>query len=167
MSSEPNDSDLPSQRQYKGFFAHPVPRQQQTPPRGIPDGEGEHAPEVVDQRVPVFFVQVGDAFAVPVGHHPVPPSAQFGPEFGEVVDLAVEDHRHRAVLVVYRLLSPGHIDDREPSHSEHGMRALVVAGTIRAPVGEHVTHPAYQIGIRLADGDDSRYAAHRRSSSPE
>ena len=47
------------------------------------------------------------------------------------------------------------------------MRAFVIASTIRPAVGEHVTHPVHQRGIRLVGGHNSRYAAHRRSSSPE
>ena len=85
-----------------------------------------------------------------------PRRRKFGPELGEVVDLAVEDHSHRAILVVHRLLSPGHIDDREPSHSERGMRVLVIAGTIGPAMGR----------ARHTSGAPARHQAGRRTRFP-
>jgi hypothetical protein len=86
-------------------------------------------------------------------------------QLAEVVQLAVEDRRDRAVLVVDRLVTACHVDDGEPAHAERGVVVAVEAGTVRAPVDERVAHPVDQPGVRRAGRHGSRYPAHRRSSN--
>ena len=65
---------------------------------GIPEGEGEHSLEQVDEGVAVFLVEVdedlGGAMCADGVALPFQPSTQFA----VVVDLAVEGDDNRAVL---------------------------------------------------------------------
>ena len=48
----------------------------------------------------------------------VPAGVELRAQLAIVVDLAVEDHPDRAVLVADRLMAAGEIDDAQPAHAE-------------------------------------------------
>ena len=75
----------------------------------------------VDEVVAVLLVEVHEALGVALGDETMPAPPQHVPQHGVVVQLAVEDGRHRTVLVVDGLVTTGHIDDREPAHAERGV----------------------------------------------
>ena len=93
--------------------AQPVARQQQTAALGIPDGEREHAAEAFDAGVAPFLVGMDDRFGVAA--RPVAMTVRFEhrPDLRVVVDLAVEDDLHGAVLVAQRLVAGREIDDAQ------------------------------------------------------
>jgi hypothetical protein len=83
--------------------AEPVARQEQRPAPRIPQGKGEHPLEFAHQVLAVLLVEVHDHLGVRMRAELVAACLQARAQRLEVVDLAVEHHRHRAVLVVDRL----------------------------------------------------------------
>src|SRR6185436_11995071 len=65
-----------------------------------------------------LFVRVHDDFGVGVRGKAVAGGFEIPAELLEVVDLAVEDDRDAAVLVVDRLMSGRDVDDAQPPHAE-------------------------------------------------
>ena len=93
----------------------PVPRQQEPPPRPVPQGDREHPPQPPHQVVAVLLVEVDDDLRVAVRPEPVPPRLQPCPQLPVIVDLPVEDDLDRPVLVADRLVPTGQVDDRRPA----------------------------------------------------
>ena len=64
-------------------------------------------------------------------------------QFGEVVDLAVEDDPHRAVFIGHGLVAVGgRIDDRKPPVAQRGGVIGVAARIVRAAVRDRARHAA-------------------------
>ena len=84
-------------------------------------------------------------------------------KLGVVVDLAVVDDDHRAILVNHRLRSTRHIQDREPSiakaHPVTDEETLSVGPAMREDVGHRPDQ------VLVAEPCGSRDAAHERSGS--
>src|SRR5262249_35604683 len=94
----------------------------------------------------------------------VSPCFQTGPQFLEVVDLAVEDHLHRAVFIADRLVAAAQVDDRQPPVDEAdagldpetlGVRSAGGAGATHRPQHGRIDRPG---GISKQDACN---AAHR------
>ncbi len=111
------------------LLAQPVAGQEQLPPPGVPEGEGEHAVQVREHLRPLVLVEMDEHFRVALGAEAVAGPLQPAAELAEVVDFAVEDDPHRAVLVGHRLLAAGEVDDRQPAmaQGDSGQWAVAVA----------------------------------------
>ena len=100
------------------LLAQPIAGQQQLPSPGVPEGQGEHAVEVLEKLGPFVLVEVDEHFGVALGAEVVPGAFQPAAQVAEVVDFAVEDDPDRAVFVGERLLAAGHVDDRQPAMAQ-------------------------------------------------
>jgi hypothetical protein len=100
------------------LLAHVVLAQQQRAVAGVPDGEGEHAPQVADAVLAVLLVEVQDDFHVGAGAEAVARREQPLAQLGAVVDLAVADQRDVAGLVEDRLGAALEIDDAQAAEAE-------------------------------------------------
>ena len=69
---------------------------------------------------------------------------EFGTEFREVINLAVENDPRAAVFVEDGLMASGKIDDREPAHSETGAVADVEALIVGTAIDDLVAHVAHE-----------------------
>ena len=99
--------------------ADAVAGEQQPLARGVVQGEAEHAAQVVDHVDPVLLVAVQDHLGIGVAAEPVPPGFEQGPQFLEIVDLAVEHQADGVVLVEHRLAAVlAQVDDRQPAEAE-------------------------------------------------
>src|SRR5215813_12839022 len=91
-------------------------------------------------------------------------------QFGKVVNLAVEDHPDRAVLVADRLTARGQVDDRKPPHPHrdvlfeiesfivgpamhdgrsHGARSLVISRSSQVSINESENTAHFVALLRL------------------
>ena len=121
MISDPNSSRSPAQRPVERLDAEAIAREQQPPPRRVPDREREHAAEALDAVVAPLLVGVDDRFGVGARAVAVAGRFELRPDVGVVVDLAVEDDPDRAVFVRQRLLAGGQIDDAQAAVAERGL----------------------------------------------
>src|SRR5262249_4647806 len=125
--------------------------------------DGEHAIELVQEIEAAVFVQMNDDFGVAmVGGKPVSGALELLAQLDVVVDLAVEDDRNGAVFVEDRLLTGGHVDDRQTAHPQRYVRRLPVAGGVRPAVAQAFGHRG-EHGAIVRSGESS-YAAHDRSA---
>src|SRR5438874_1582376 len=114
------------------------------PPRAVREA---HVPVLADPDAP----RVGD-------------EQMAGRELAEVVDLAVADHPHRAVLVGDGLGPAGEVDDAEAAMSEPDGSVQVEALAVWAPVGEDGGHAAQQVALhwRAVEAIHPGNPAHRQ-----
>ena len=88
---------------------------------------------------------------------------QFTFEFGEIVNLSVENHPNGFLLVRHRLMAAGKVDDREPAESETQRARDEIAFIIRTSMRDGFRH---RLDIRTphrrraAEIKLSTYAAH-------
>ena len=91
----------------------------------------------------VFFVEVDNGFSVAVGAVDMAARLKLRPQFGVVVDFAVEDDPQGAVFVAERLMAGGEVDNAETAHAESNRTCGVDAVVVRTAVGHDVAHAAH------------------------
>ena len=145
------------------LLADPIAGQEQESPLLVPDREGEHAAKPPQASRPILLEGMDDDLGVAPGGEPVSVCLQLGAQLEEIVDLAVERHPDRAVLVAHRLPAAGQVDDAEPALAEADVALDVEPLVVGAAMREA---GAKAIEDRLLDRtplqvQDPRNAAHR------
>jgi hypothetical protein len=135
-----------------------VAREQQPAAPPVPDGEGEHPPELGDHPLAVLLVEMDQRLGVGPGAELVALGHQRAAQLLVIVDLAVEHQQDAAIFVGHRLMAAGHVHDTEPPHPQPRPALDEAAPGVRAPVGDRVAHPA---DLGLAD----RAVAHAAADS--
>ena len=141
----------------------PVARQQQSPPRPVPDRKREHAAEPLEGAISPLLVGVEDRFSVAARLVAVSGRLEESPDLRVVVDLAVENDPDAVVLVGQRLLTRGEIDDAETAMGQAGDLIAVQAGFVGSTVGDDVAHDRQLSDLARRQpigGDDASDAAH-------
>ena len=149
--------------------AQAVAGEKQALRRPVPDREGEHAVELVEQASPSLLVEAEDDLGVGLGAGSVWPRASSSrAQLEEVVDLAVEGDGELAVLGEHRLApAPGEVEDGQPLVGEPQRALVEEALVVRPAVGEAGRPwPAARSVDRppRAEVVDARDAAHDDSS---
>src|SRR5439155_534712 len=91
-----------------------VARQDEPTLPTIPDRDSEHAPQPLGKSVAQLLVEVHEHLRVALRAEPMARALQLGAQLPVVVELAVLDDVHGAVLVRERLVAGLEVDDREP-----------------------------------------------------
>ena len=136
--------------------AQPVASHQQRPAARIPEGEGEHAAQLLHAVGLVLLVEVDDRLRVRRGVEGMPTRLELAAELPEVVDLAVEDDPHRAVLVPDGLAPGLEVDDPQAPHPQAHPRTQMKAVVVGAAMGDDPAHCAH-----LVQGDWAPVEAQR------
>ena len=117
------------------LFADPVAAQEEPLAGRVPDREREHAVELLRQRDRVQVLrEMGDHLGVAVAGEPVPGAQQLVAQLQEVVDLAVENDAHGAVLVGDRWVAGLYINNRQAVLGHDRRPAQKLAGGVRTPM---------------------------------
>src|SRR5579884_1047089 len=106
---------------------------------------------------------MNDGFRVAARIEAVAAGAQPDDQLPEVVDFAIEDDPHRAILIPDRLTARVEVDDAEPPHSQAHAAAKIKTFVIRSAMhnrGAHGAHFMAQNGLASV-AENSRNAAHR------
>ena len=150
-----------------------IARKDQLPLPRVPRGEGEHPREPRALPEVAGLEHVAEDLGVAHGAEHMALALEFGAQRTVVVDLAVEDDLHRAVLVRHRLPPLGpQVDDREAAVRERNH--AVVRGPGRAVIGAAVHHRVAHRGRKARDlvaakaesgVDDACDAAHVKDSA--
>ncbi len=115
---------MPSRQTIQRLLAGAIARERQLARSLVPDRQREHAVELVDRAIAELLEEMHDDFGVGVRSELVAARDQALPDLAIVVDLAVEDQLHGAVLVADRLVGGGaQIDDAEAAEAEAGLAA--------------------------------------------
>jgi hypothetical protein len=148
--------------------AEPVAGEEQGLLRLIPEREREHAAEVRDAGLAPFLPGMDDDLGVGCGAEAVAARAEGIAQLAEIVNLAVVDDDHRAVLVEHRLGAGREVDDRQAGVREPDARRHVHALAVGTAVRLGPVHPVEQPPLdrrpaaRIEDADE---AAHCRVQS--
>ncbi len=152
---------------------HPegIPGEEEPPRRGVPEGDGEHAPGPPERVGAVPAEGPQQDGRVPGGREGLAGRGEPLPELDVVVDLAVERDDVPGRRVHHRLRAGGgEVEDREAPVREHRGPAPLVRGRLPRPraVGPAVDHRGAHRRERRAVArgplpDDPRDPAHGRS----
>src|SRR5262245_59216820 len=130
----------------------------------VPDGEGEHAPQMLHAPGAEILVKVHDGFGVTRRPQLVASGFEQIAQLLVVVDLAVEHDPNGSVFVRNRLVAVVQIDDAEAPHAEGNAVGQVDAFVVWSAVDHGVAHPADFVfeDWTPVPSNDSGYATHRR-----
>ena len=156
------------------LLPEPISREHQLALIAIPDGDREHAAQVVNEVHALVFVEVDEHLGIRLGAKTVSSRQQAVTQLPIVVDFAVERDPDPAVLVRERLLSGRQTDDAEAAVTETDLWLDVTAFLVRSTVGEECLHRLESAAVDslvLMETIDSADSAHplilRRRSSRE
>ena len=135
------------QRVVQRLDAETVARKEQGLAALVPQREGEHAAEALDARRAPRFPRVHDDLGVAARAEHVAERLQFGHQRPVVVDLAVVDDDHTAVLVEERLLAGREIDDGQAPMAEADTRRDVQPALVGAAVVLPFVHPIKHVAV--------------------
>src|SRR5205823_4518683 len=96
----------------------PIATEEQAPAASIPQREGEHAVERIDEVGAAIFVEVDQTLGVGVGGKDVAARHQLSAQLAIIVNLAVEDELDGSVLVGDGLAAAVEVDDRQAAHAD-------------------------------------------------
>src|SRR5262249_36218891 len=106
----------------------------------VPQGEGKHAAQFLDQPLALVLVEVNEHLGVTLSAEDVSPGFQALSQLLKVVDLSVEHHLDRAVLVPQRLGPAAQVDDRQAAVDKPQAWLVQVALRVGTAVGDGLTH---------------------------
>src|SRR5712692_4943214 len=98
-------------REIQRLLAHAIARDENLAGAGVPQGKGKHAAQMVDTARAELFVSMNNRFGVGMSLESMTPRFEFALQVAIVVNLAVEDHRDRAVAAGHRLVPARQIDN--------------------------------------------------------
>ena len=133
-----------------GLLAHVVAGEEKAPLLRVPEGEAEHAAELLDALLAVLEVERKDDLGVGASLERVALRLVLRAELGVVVDLAVADEDELAGGVRERLAAAGEVVDREAALADGEAGALAHVEVVRAAVGHEVAHGADLVRAALA-----------------
>src|SRR5207248_938932 len=129
----------------------------------VPNGEGEHAAQVLHAFLSILLVQVDDSLGVAVRAIRMATSHEFFPQLSMVVDFAIENNPQRFNFVADGLMTGGEINNTEPAHADAdaavNMDAIVVWTAMRYNFKHAVQDGRIGTGA-VAKLVHSRYSTH-------
>jgi len=151
----------------QGLLAHAVAGQHPALSGGIPQGNRKHPPETLDEMLPLLLIEVHGDLGVRAGGEAVAPAFQVGAQLLKIIDLAVEDDGHRAVLVADGLRPPLEVDDAKAARDQPHTRLNEIARLVRPAVDDGIAHAVQQhaVGRGARCVKDAGDAAHPRGSA--
>src|SRR5437667_609268 len=120
--------------------AEPVAREEESMPTRIPERQGKHPVEPVNEALSLFFVEMNHDLGIGSRHELMPFRAEPLTKLVEVVDLPIKNNPDRSVLVRDRLAPRIEVDDGESSHSQPHRAVAVVSFVVRATMDKLTTH---------------------------
>ncbi len=147
----------------EGLLAESVARAEERLAARVPDGEGEHADQVVEAALASVLIESEQHLRVRARAEAVALRLEPGAQLEEVVDLAVEGE-HRSGRSHHRLVRLGsEVEDRQAAVAEADTAVEVDAARIGTTVGEPIGHLVEDARIDAAlpvEVDLARDAAH-------
>jgi hypothetical protein len=140
-----DEAPVRSRRVIEWLLSQPVAPQQKPALPSVPEGEGEHPGEPPEAADAPALPGVDHRLGIALGPEHMPKRCEFVAQGAEIVDLAVAEERHRAVLAEHRLIAAGEIDDGKPAEPETDAGFDVEALAVRAAMGDRVGHAAQEV----------------------
>src|SRR6266540_4218574 len=147
--------------------AHAIAAQKQPPARPVPNGEGEHAVEPLNQIVTPLLVGVSKDLGVGAAFEAVAVANQLLAKLRKVVQFAVQDDLDRPILVAKRLVPASDVDDAQTTRAESDVRRGEQPIVVRASMDHSGAHG--QNGRAIArpavTADNARDATHAEAAA--
>ena len=138
-----------------------VARQHQPAPLGIPEREGEHPAQPLDETHAVLGIEMNQHLGVAARPEAVARALELYAKLAVVVDLAVLDDGDPMRLVRDRLVAGGEVDDRQAPRREPDGPLDIRAVGVRPALNERCAHRSEPAGVDgPAGGRDSADPAH-------
>ncbi len=96
---------------------------------------------------------------------PVAAGLQFGPQFLEVVDLAVEDNPDRLLGIGHRLMPSAEVDDGQAAEAESERTGEEIPLVVRAAMGDGSRHPDHGLPVDGFVGSEIKLAGNAAHDS--
>src|SRR5262249_44826800 len=132
------------------LYAHAVTRQDQTPARLAPQRQTEHAAQPPEALGVPLEKGVQYHLRVTVGEKAMTQRLQSGAELGMIVNLAVINQNHVAILAAHGLLARHEVDDHKPHCTQRNVRGFVNALLVRPAMNQRSGGPAYEARLNRA-----------------
>ena len=121
-------------------LADAIAREDQSTPRRIPNGDGEHAAHALEAGDAFGGIQVANHFGIARRRGVATGFLQFVAQLDVVVDLAVLRHGDRPAVYRNRLVATGDVDDAQARGTERCGAVGVQAVIIRTAMAQRPHH---------------------------
>ena len=146
------------------LLAKAVAGQKKPPSLFVKDRKGEHAVEALQETLPPGTIAQKQHLGVGViGLENMSQALKLGPQFGVIVNLAIEDNREFPVACRHRLRTAGEIDEGKTAMSKVNsrLRRNQIPLSIWPAMSQSTGHLFQNLPIpRTSGGDKSGDAAH-------
>jgi hypothetical protein len=151
------------------LLAHSVAGEQQTPLAGVPNGDGEHAPELREAVLVGVLVEMSNYFGIGMSGKGVATLQEQLAKFRIVVNFSIQQDPNGSVLVGKRLVPASYVNDAQPAVAKTDVGGHIDPGVVRTAVSQRVIHALDQVAgdrVRAANINDAANAAHFCSLLP-
>lgn len=107
---------------------------------GIPNDEGKHSPQLLQDVLAPLFITVQDNFRIGVGSKGMPLFNQLAAEFFKVIDFPVKLNKLGLIFIKDGLIPRLNIHKTQPAEPQGHVIIHVLALVVRAPVDDPVLH---------------------------
>ena len=111
----------------------------------VPDDKGKHAPQLLQNLLPVLLVPVENGLRIRAGFKHMALFQQVVPQGLKVVNLPVEHQHLGAVLVEKGLPAALQVDDGKPPEAQGNACIHIIVRVVRSPVDNPVRHGLYHV----------------------
>ena len=127
----------------------------------VPDDEGVHTAQAIEDGLAPLLVAVQEALGVGAAVELVALGLELGTEFLEVVDLAVEDNDDAAVLVGHGLSAGlGQVEDRQAAEAQGNAAVDKLTAHVGTAMDDAVHHLGEHLGLVIRPTDKTDKTAH-------
>ncbi len=129
----------------------------------VPEDDGEHPVEGVDEIRSPFLVKMNDDFGIGLRGQDMAPGEEILADLGEIIDFPVHHDPDRPVLVGHRLVTGDEVDDAQAAHPQGGLSIDMEALVVGPAVDQGAGHPLEKVrgaGVESPAVDESADAAH-------
>jgi len=130
----------------EGLLAQAVAREEETANTVVPDRQGEHPVNPLDEARPPLEIRAQDDLGVAASGEEASLATKLLAEGGVLVGLTIEEQHHS--LANHGLRPCLQIEDRQPAVSQGCGGVDVEALSIRSAVGQRPGHPPQRLAIR-------------------
>src|SRR5712691_8060105 len=99
------------------LLAKPITCCQETVAISVPNGEGEHAAQVLDTLITVLLIGVNDSLSITTCGKVMTMTLQFFPQLPVVIDFAIEDNHDALIFIKNGLMAASQVNNREATYA--------------------------------------------------
>jgi hypothetical protein len=129
----------------------------------VPNGEGEHASQVLDAIITVLLVGMNNDLCVTIRGKAVTALLEFFPKLTIVIDFPIEDDEDALIFVKDGLMATREVNNRETAHAQCSSIAYPHSLIVWPTVANNLAHAIYHFFCMVTAAlyvNKSSYSAH-------